>query len=408
MLEKCVSYPCYFSFHVNFSNGVGIGDKTTCKTKATNLGPPQGAVSMNPDGWGEGENSLWKISQETVDQKRNNEVLVQIEAMPPQMHHAHSIADLLYEGGSGEGFEIELQQTPSSMGQGPSNTGLMKGVLFEQVIAMDRRILWQQRWCDLSSSVFTVRQNAGATPEASLPLDDITKVHAIPDITSKHVFHVYSNGRKPIKLRAQSATDREQWIERIADATGRLYVADWGDIRHGESTDSEAAFKDGTPKSLVDNQNSGHRNTISELTTGTTDDRRVSSAPATPAKGKVGGEVLSFSPSLCDESEKVYYFAKGPARGRASSSSLPNESNVEDSSLLTSSEPAEGSSMNWISVHGLSEESNGNKPVQPQDKNKPPTAQHNTAPPPSSTDSQGKSKEERMKMMELLLSSGRD
>ena len=64
--------------------------------------------------------------------------------------------------------------------------------------------------------------------------------------------------------------------------------------------------------------------------------------------------------------------------------------------------------MNWISVHGLSEESNGNKPVQPQDKNKPPTVQHNTAPPPSSTDSQGKSKEERMKMMELLLSSGRE
>jgi hypothetical protein len=408
MLENCVSRLYYCSFHVNFSNGVGIGDKTTCKTKATNLGRPQGAVSMNPDGWGEDENSVWKISQETVDQKRNNEVLVQIEAMPPQMHHAQSIADLLNGGGSGEGFEIELQQTPSSMGiggiadEGPSNKSLMKGVLFEQVIAVDRRILWQQRWCDLSSSVFTVCQNAGATPEASLPLDDITKVHAIPDITSKHVFHVYSNGRKPIKLRAQSATDREHWIERIADATGRLYVADWGDIRHGESTDSEAAFKDGSPK-FLDNKNLGHRNTISELTTGTADVRRVSSAPATPVKGKVGGNVLSYSPSPCDESDKVYYFAKGPARGRASSSSLPNESNVKDSTSSTRSEPAEGSSMNWISEQGLSEETNGKKPAQPQNKNMPSTIPHNTAPPPSSTDSQGKSKEERMKMMELLL-----
>lgn len=362
---------------------------------------------MNPDGWGEDENSIWKISQETVDQKRNNEVLVQIEAMPPQMHHAQSIAELLNEGVSGEGFEIELKQTPSSMCQGPNNTGLMKGVLFEQIIAVDRRILWQQRWCDLSSSVLTVCQSAGATPEAILTLDSITKVHAIPDITSKHVFHVYSNGRKPIKLRAQSATDREQWIERIADATGRLYVADWGDIRHGESTDSEAAFKDGPPKSL-DNQNLGRRNNISELTTGTTVVPRVSSAPATPAKGKVGGEVLSFSPPLRDESEKVYYFAKGPARGRASSSSLPNESNVKDSLVSTRSEPAEGSSKNWISEHGLSEETNGNKLVQPQDKNIPTTIPHNTAPPSSSTNSQGKSKEERMKMMELLLSSGRD
>lgn len=356
---------------------------------------------MNPDGWYEDENSVWKISQETVDQKRNNEVLIQIDAMPPQMHHAQSIAELLNEGVSGEGFEIELKQSPSSMGQGSSNTCLMRGVLFEQVIAVDRRILWQQRWCDLSSSVFTVCQSAGATPEATLPLDSITKVHAIPDITSKYVFHVYSNGRRPMKLRAQSATDREKWIERIADATGRLYVADWGDIRHGESTDSEAAFLDSPLKSL-DNQNSGHRNTISDITSGTTDVRRVSSAPATPAKGKVGGEILSFSPSLREESEKVYYFAKGPARGRASSSSLPNESNVKDSLLSTRSESAEGSSMNCISEHGLSEKTNGNKPLQPQDKN---TVQHNTAPLPSSTGSHGKSKEERMKMMELLLSS---
>jgi hypothetical protein len=177
-------------------------------------------------------------------------------------------------------------------------------------------------------------------------------------------------------------------------------VADWGDIRHGESTDS-----DGPPKSL-DNKNLGHRNTISELTTGTADVRRVSSAPTTPAKGKVGGEVLSYSPSLRDESEN--YFAKGPARGRASSSSLPNESNVKDSTSSTRSEPAEGSSMDWISEQGLSEKTNGNKSVQPQNKNISSTIPHNKAPPPSSTDSQGKSKEERMKMMELLLLSGRE
>jgi hypothetical protein len=118
-----------------------------------------------------------------------------------------------------------------------SNTVLMKGVLFEQVIAMDRRVLWQQRWCELSNSAFTVCQNAGATPEANIPLDEISRVHAIPDIISKNVFHVYSSTQKPIKLRAQSASDRKQWIERISDATGRLYVADWGHIHHGESTD---------------------------------------------------------------------------------------------------------------------------------------------------------------------------
>ena len=55
-----------------------------------------------------------------------------------------------------------------------------------------------------------------------------------------NVFHIYSNGRKPIILKTQSSFEREQWIQQISDATGSLYVADWGDIRHGESTDSES------------------------------------------------------------------------------------------------------------------------------------------------------------------------
>jgi hypothetical protein len=206
---------------------------------------------------GEAEDSVWRISHETVDEKRNNEVLVQIDVMPPKSIRPSFNEIGLGQGGlnSGEGFEMELgafvhegqelheqhmgkEQASIDSGDADPCSGivLMKGIMFEQVAVLDPRFMWQQRWCELSSSAFAVCQKAGVTPDVKVPLDQITKVHAIPDMADRNIFHIYSNGRKPIKLKAQSAFSREQWIKRISDATGRLYVADWGDIRHGEST----------------------------------------------------------------------------------------------------------------------------------------------------------------------------
>ena len=249
-------------FHINFQNGVGLGG-TTCMTKAMHYVDPKRRSDV-PIESGEPEDSVWRVSHETIDQKRNNEFLVQIDVMPPQYKTIWSTADGNFDeicagqGGldSCEGFEMELgaivhkkEQDPpqqhmengqKSMDSGETDSGsgavLMKGIMFEQVTVLDPRFMWQQRWCELSDSAITVCQRAGAIPDVKVPLDQITKVRAIPDMAARNVFHVYSNGRKPIKLKALSAHNREQWIERISDASGRLYVADWGDIRHGEPT----------------------------------------------------------------------------------------------------------------------------------------------------------------------------
>ena len=251
-------------FHINFQNGVGLGG-TTCMTKAMHYVDPKrrSDVLIEP---GEPEDSAWRVSHETIDQKRNNEFLVQIDVMPPQYKTIWSTADDNFDeigvgqGGlnSCEGFEMELgaivhnkeqdphqqqmEKRPKPLDSGETDPGsgvvLMKGIMFEQVTVLDPRFMWQQRWCELSDSAVTVCQRAGATPDVKVYLDQITKVRAIPDMAARNVIHIYSNGRKPIKLKAPSALNREQWIERISDATGRLYVADWGDIRHGEPTAS--------------------------------------------------------------------------------------------------------------------------------------------------------------------------
>jgi hypothetical protein len=244
-----------WSFHVNFCNGIGNGG-TTCKTKAMHYVDSKHRSDV-PVESGEAEDSVWRISHETVDEKRNNEVLVQIDVMPPKSIRPSFNEIGLGQGGlnSGEGFEMELgafvhegqelhqqhvgkEQASIDSGDADPCSGivLMKGIMFEQVYVLDPRFMWQQRWCELSSSAFAVCQKAGVTPDVKVPLDQITKVHAIPDMADRNIFHIYSNGRKPIKLKAQSAFSREQWIKRISDATGRLYVVDWGDIRHGEST----------------------------------------------------------------------------------------------------------------------------------------------------------------------------
>jgi hypothetical protein len=245
-------------FHIYFSNGVGLGG-TSCKTIAMHYADPKLRSNLQIES-GEAENSVWKISHETIDQKRNNEVLVQIDVMPPQFKSAYSFAhDHIEVGNSGEGFELELGTLVHKEGElnrphiGKDETFdgsaivsdpcsrvvLMKGIMFEQVSVLDPRFLWQQRWCELSSLTFAVCQHPGAEPDVIVPLEQVTKVRAIPDMADGNVFHIYSNGRKPIVLKTQSSFEREQWIERISDATGSLYVADWGDIPHGESSTTE-------------------------------------------------------------------------------------------------------------------------------------------------------------------------
>jgi hypothetical protein len=247
-------------FHINFSNGVGLGG-TSCKTIAMHYADPKLRSNLQIES-GEAENSVWKISHETIDQKRNNEVLVQINVMPKSIntsaHHHH------YEVGySGEGFEMEYgtivhkeselnrphlkknetsdgNTIVSSVSDPHSRVVLMKGIMFEQVSVLDPRFLWQRRWCELSSLTFSVCQHSGAAPDVIVPLEQVTKVRAIPDMYSDgNVFHIYSNGRKPIILKTQSSFEREQWIQQISDATGSLYVADWGDTPRGESSTPE-------------------------------------------------------------------------------------------------------------------------------------------------------------------------
>ncbi|KAL3816854.1 hypothetical protein ACHAXA_005132 [Cyclostephanos tholiformis] len=250
-------------FHIHFSNGVGLGG-TSCRTMAMHYADPKLRSDVQIES-GEAENSVWKISHETIDQKRNNEVLVQINVMPPQFKSVYSSVHDEFKVGieqgspsCGEGFEMELggivhnerelnqphlRKVETSDGSGEtdpcSREILMNGIMFEQVSVLDPRFMWQQRWCELSSLSFVVFQHAGSTPEVEVPLDEITKIRAIPDMADGNVFHIYSNGRKPIILKTESSFKREQWIERISNATGSLYVADWGDIPHGEFSDPE-------------------------------------------------------------------------------------------------------------------------------------------------------------------------
>ncbi|KAL3804439.1 hypothetical protein ACHAW5_008285 [Stephanodiscus triporus] len=238
-------------FRINFSNG-GFGF-TTCKTTSMRYDDPIQRSDVQVER-GEDKDSVWRISHETIDQKRNSEVLVQVEAIRPPVngnlnelsavqgglnHYEMELGAIVDQERELQQHMVNVQKSMCSCETEHSNSvgaALMKGVLFEEVFALDPRFMWQQRWCELSSSAFTVCQGAGATPDTNVPLDQITKVLAIPDMAASFVFHIYSHGRKPIKLKAQSAFDREQWIGRISDATGQLYIADWGNIRHGEST----------------------------------------------------------------------------------------------------------------------------------------------------------------------------
>lgn len=70
-------------FRINFSNG-GFGF-TTCKTTSMRYDDPNQRSDVQVER-GEDKDSVWRVSHETIDQKRNSEVLVKIEAIRPPVN----------------------------------------------------------------------------------------------------------------------------------------------------------------------------------------------------------------------------------------------------------------------------------------------------------------------------------
>jgi len=101
------------------------------------------------------------------------------------------------------------------------NTPWMTGVLSLQVVGL--QALWQKIWCTLTSKAMTFSSHHGGTDGIKILLENVTKVLPIPnyDVQHNYVFDIYSTERKPVRLAAKTAEERDQWVKKISDAKGR-------------------------------------------------------------------------------------------------------------------------------------------------------------------------------------------
>lgn len=178
-----------WSFRVDFHNGL-VGGSRRCQVEAVELdGVDSG---KDPDS----AHQYWQISREELDRKANSEVVVSIDYA---------------QGKEAEKAEFERRQ---------SERLLKSGFLLKNQ-AFGLRLQWRQRFFELTPLQLDYSQDAAGKKRKTIFLTHIRNIRHTADIVQRNVFELHTSGEtEPIRLAAPSIHERDDWIQKICDATG--------------------------------------------------------------------------------------------------------------------------------------------------------------------------------------------
>lgn len=181
----------------------------------------------------ESEDQYWQISKDEVDRKANNEVVISIDVL--------------------RGVEA----TKAELSERQSQINLMAGYLQLQKKKTLGIGLWQQQWVVLTPTDIVFSPNLASKKKLKIPLRDISSVSLASDIVKKYVFEIHTsfhmsnvtnNNSQIYRFSAPTSNYRDDWIQKISDATG-LDVTTTENLDSKltriDSVSSQSTFKDG-------------------------------------------------------------------------------------------------------------------------------------------------------------------